>query len=75
MKKIFLKEYKTNVARYSWKYWFAVVVELLAIVLWTIGLLEIKMFGKFNPANYLIHIGGLLFVIGSMIFAKFVKVK
>jgi hypothetical protein len=73
MRKLFLKEYKTHVARYSYKYWFAVVVELLAIILWTIGLLEIYILKKTNPADLLLQVGGLIFVIGSFLYAKWVQ--
>jgi len=73
VKKIFIKEYKTNVERYSWKYWTAVFIETIAIALWSVGLVEMKIFNKFNPADYLIHIGGLFFVIGSFLYAKWVK--
>ena len=73
MIKLFIKEYKVNVARYSFKYWFAVAVELIAILLWTIGLLEINILKNFNPADCLIQSGGLLFVIGSFLYAKWVQ--
>lgn len=75
MKKIFLKEYKYKVSRNSWRYWLAVVIELSAIFIWGIGLSEIYLLHKYNPATMLINIGGLFFTVGSLIFAKFVKVN
>ena len=73
MKKIFIKEHRASVTRYSFKYWLAVFIEISAIILWAVGLLEIKLYNRLNPADCLIHIGGLLFVIGSFLYAKWVK--
>jgi hypothetical protein len=73
MQKIFLKKHKHKVSRCSWKYWLAVVIELTAIILWSIGLLEIKLLNKCNPATMLVNIGGLFFTIGSFLYCKWVQ--
>jgi len=73
MKKLFLKEYKHNVTRYSWKYWTACTIEAVAIILWSIGLLEINILKKCNPATTLVNIGGLFFTIGSFLYCKWVQ--
>jgi len=71
--KLFIKSYKTNIPKYSWKYWLAITIEIMAIILWTIGILEMVIHHKFNPVVLYVHSGGLLFVIGSFIYAKCIK--
>lgn len=78
MKDIFIKSYKKekfHVKKFSWKYWIAIFTESIAIILWVIGLYEIFLLKKSNPATLLIQCGGLLFTIGSFIFCKFVNIK
>jgi hypothetical protein len=64
------KEEKYHVKRYSYKYWIAVIIEISAILVWSIGLFEMFVMNGCNPANYFLHIGGLLFTIGSFLYAK-----
>lgn len=72
--KIFIKsKEKFHVKRYSWKYWFACSIEIIAIVLMAVGILEVEILHKSNPASFSIQFGGLLFVIGSFLYAKWVK--
>jgi hypothetical protein len=75
MKKIFIKykKEKFHIKQFSWKYWVAVLTECIAIVLWTIGILEVQIYHKSNPATLLIHLGGVLFTTGSFIYAKCIK--
>jgi len=77
MKKIFIKSYKKEyqVKKYSWKYFLACSIEIIGIIFWIIGLQEIYLKNKTNPAILFIHLGGLFFVIGSFIFAKCIKIK
>jgi len=73
MSRIFLKQYKTKDLKYSFKYWFAVIIEIIAIILWCIGLYELVINKCINPAGILIHSGGILFTTGSFIYAKLVS--
>lgn len=76
MEKMFIKsKEKHYIKRYSGKYFAACLIEITGIILWSLGLYEIYFKNKSNPAMALVNIGGLLFVIGSFIFAKVVKVN
>jgi len=77
MKKIFIKSYKEkyHIKRYSIGYYLACLLEITAIILMATGILEVEILHKFNPATFCIQFGGLLFVIGSFVFVKCVKVK
>jgi len=78
MKNIFIKSYKKekfHIKKFSLGYYMAVLIESTAIILWIVGLSEIYIFNKCNPALLLIQCGGLLFTIGSFIFCKCVKVN
>jgi len=72
MKKIFIKNYnkKYYIKRYSAGYWFACSIEIIAIILMGIGIFEIEILNKFNPATFLLQFGGFLFVIGSFLYTK-----
>ena len=77
MKKIFIKKYKEKyyIKKYSWKYYLACLIEIIGIIFWIIGLQEIYLINKTNPAILFINLGGVLFVIGSFTFAKVIKIK
>lgn len=72
MSRIFLRQYKSKINKNSFKYWLAVIIESVAIILWCIGLYELIVYKCINPAGILIHSGGILFTIGSFIYAKLI---
>jgi len=75
MKPIFLKDYNTkyHISRHSWKYYLACFIELIGIIIISIGLYEIQKLGLINPSGLLIQIGGLFFVCGSFFYTKCIK--
>lgn len=74
MKKLFIKsKEKHYIKRYSFGFWLACLIETIAIILMGIGIIEIELFQKSNPASFLIQFGGFLFVIGSFLYTKAVK--
>jgi len=58
-----------------WKYYLALIVEIVGIVIMSAGVCEIMVIGKFNPAPWLITVGSLIMSTGSFFFAKIVKWK
>lgn len=77
MIKIFIKNYnpkkKLYVKRYSCKYWLAVGIESIALIMWSFGLYEMVILKGTNPADILLNIGGILFTFGSFLYAKCIK--
>jgi len=76
MKPIFIDSYKKekfHIKRHSKMYWLAVIIEVTAIIMWSVGLFEIHFLHKCNPASTLVQIGGIFFTLGSFIYAKCIK--
>ena len=56
-----------------WKYYFALITEIVGIILMGAGLFEYLVLGVMNPANWLITCGSVVVAGGSLFFAKIVK--
>lgn len=64
---------KISILKYTTKYWIAVICELVAIILWCVVLGELCILKKINPGEFLFSLAGILFTIGSFIYAKYIE--
>jgi len=75
MKKIFIKKYKEKYKspRGSFKYYLAIFMELIGILLWIFALYEIFILKLTNPVWIIFHFAGIIFCSGSFLYAKWIN--
>ena len=57
----------------NFKYYIALILELVGIIVVSAGLYEMIIMDIFNPASFLITSGSVIIAVGSLIFCKIIN--